>query len=181
MRSKSGPTPDDAPISGLATRNRTRLRRSGPFLSSLAALVVLVLSCASCSKRSPVVPIVFGHLAVPSSTNANYVHVAITNQSDSVVVYLACPTQVRSNGTWSGPPLPYRQRMTRLTAGQSGVVVVEAAAVNKNARVPVLWGFLDYTPRATRWQQFRENLAARLSGREGVGLLYTNYLSGLKL
>jgi hypothetical protein len=155
-------------------------QRAAPILVSLAALLTLVLSGTSCSKRSPVSPLLFGHLAVPTSTNANLLWVAVTNQSDSVVVCLACPPQVRANGTWSGSPLPPRQKMTKLSAGQSGVIVVAATSVNENVRVPVLWGFSDYTPGATRWQQFREDLVARLNGRAGVGLLYTNYLTDLK-
>jgi len=71
--------------------------------------------------------------------------------------------------------------MSKLTARQSGVLVIESASVKENVRVPVLWGFLDYTPGATKWQQFRESLVARVNGRKGVGLLYTNYLTDLKL
>ena len=125
-------------------------------------------------------PIVFGHLAVPTSTNANFVSIAVTNQSDSVVVYLPCPFQVESNGVWSGPPPPQCQLMAQLAAGQSSVIVVEADALNKSARVPVLWGYFDYTPGASRWRQTMENLAAWSHGRAGVGLLYTNYLTDLK-
>ena len=158
-----------------------RFQRTALLLISLTALLVLVLSGTSCSKSSPMSPIVFGHLAVSTSTNASFVCVAVTNQSDSVVVYLACPPQVRSNGIWSGPPVPRHQRMSKLTARQSGVLVIESASVKENVRVPVLWGFLDYTPGATRWQQFRESLVARVNGRKGVGLLYTNYLTDLKL
>ena len=157
-----------------------RFRRTALLLISLTALLVLVLSGTSCSKSSPMSPIVFGHLAVSTSTNASFVCVAVTNQSDSVVVYLACPPQVRSNGIWSGPPVPRHQRMSKLTARQSGVVIVEAASVNENARVPVLWGFYDYNPRATRWQQRIEDLVGRVSGRGGRGFLYTNYLTDLK-
>jgi hypothetical protein len=125
-------------------------------------------------------PLVFGNLAVPTSTNANLVCVTLTNQSDSVVVYLAHPLQVRSNGTWSGPPSPPRQRLTKLLAGQSGVVVVDAAWTNANTRVPILWGYYDYTPGATRWQQLTEDLAGHVRGHGGRGLLYTNYLADLK-
>ena len=157
-----------------------RFRRTALLLISLMALLVLVLSGTSCSKSSPMSPIVFGHLAVPTSMNTNFVSVAITNQRDSVVVYLACPSQVKSNGIWSGPPNPPRQRMMMLAARQSGAVIVEAASVNENARVPVLWGFYDYNPRATRWQQRIEDLVGRVSGRGGRGFLYTNYLTDLK-
>ena len=86
-------------------------------------------------------PLLFGHLAVPTSTNANFVCATSTNQSDSVVVYLVCPPQVRSNGVWSGRPGPPRQRLAKLLARQSGVVVVDAASTNENTRVPVLWGY----------------------------------------
>ena len=155
-------------------------RRIALLLVSLTALLTLVLGAASCSKQTPVSPLVFGHSAAPTSTNTDLVCVAVSNQSDAAVVYLACPPQVRSNGIWSGPPLPPRQRMTRLAPRQSGVMVMGAGVVNENVRVPVLWGFLDYTPRATRAQNFVENLIARANGRAGVGLLYTNYLTNLK-
>ena len=156
------------------------IRKAALLLGGLTVILALVFGGTACSKRSLVSPIVFGHLAVTTATNADFVFVTVTNQSDSVVVYLACPAQVRSNGIWSGPWFPSGQRMTRLTAGQAGVVVVAAAVVKANGRVPILWGFSDYTPRATRWQQIKENLYARIRGREGVGLLYTNYLTDLK-
>jgi hypothetical protein len=148
-------------------------------LVSLAALLILVSSATSCSKV-PTCPIAFGHLAVPTFTNANSVSVALTNQSGFAVFYLACPLQVRSNGIWSGPSLPPRQRLTKLLPRQSGVVVVDAAVTNANTRVPVLWGY-DYTAGATRMQQLKEELAGQIQGRGGRGLLYTNHLTNLKL
>jgi hypothetical protein len=154
---------------------RTALRRA-----SLTALLILVSMGTSCSK-APMSPIVFGDLAVPTSTNANLVCVTLTNRSDSVVVYLACPPQVRSNGIWSGPSLPPRQKLTKLFARQSGVVMVAAASTNENTRVPVLWGYYDYKPGATRWQQLGEDFVGRVRGHGGRGLLYTNYLIHLKL
>src|SRR5215472_74688 len=135
-------------------------QRTALGLASLTALLILVSIGTSCSKV-PRSPIVFGHLAVPSSTNANFVCVTLTNQSDSVVHYLTEPLQVRSNGIWSGPPGPPRQRLTKLLARQSGVVVIEAASTNQNSRVPVLWGY-DYTPRAARWQQLAEDFVGRV-------------------
>lgn len=150
------------------------------LLLSLAALLIFVLSGASRFNRAPVSPIVFGHLAVPTSTDANFVWVAFTNQSKFAVSYLTEPLQVSSNGIWSGPPSPPRQRLTKLLAGQSGMVVIDAAATNRNARVPVLWGY-GYTPGATHWQQLREDFLGRVCGRGGRGFLYTNYLTNLKL
>jgi hypothetical protein len=155
-------------------------RGSALLLVGLTALLTLVLSATNYSKRSPVSPLLFGHLAVPTSTNANLVCVAVTNQSDSVVVYLASPPQVRSNGIWSGPPPPPRQKMTKLIARQSGVVLVDAASTNDNTRVPVLWGFKDYTPGATRWRQLAEDLVSRVRGHGDIGLLYTNYITDLR-
>jgi len=149
---------------------------------SLAALLLLVLIGASCSKV-PESPIIFGHLAEPIPTNANSVCVTLTNQSNFAVCYLACPLQVNSNGIWSGPTLPPRQRLTRLLPGQSGVVVVDAALTNENTRVPILWGYI-YNARATRWprlQELTEDLAGQICGRGGRGLLYTNYLTNLNL
>lgn len=158
-----------------------RFCRTALRLVSLTAFLTLVLSGASCSKSSPVSPLLFGHLAVPTSTNANFVCATLTNQSDSVVVYLVCPPQVRSNGVWSGPPQPPRQKMTKLLAGQSGVVVVDAASTNENTRVPVLWGYYyDYTPGATRWRQLTEDFVSRVRGHGDIGLLYTNYLTNLR-
>jgi len=126
-------------------------------------------------------PIVFGHLATPTSTNADYVCLTVSNRSDSTVVYLACPAQVKSNGIWSGSPFPTGQRMTRLTARQSGVMVIKADSVTTDTRVPVLWGFNDYTGGAKIWRQLLEDIAARAKGHGGVGLLYTNYLTDIKL
>lgn len=157
------------------------LRSAGLLVANLTAILVLSLSGSGCSKTSPIPPVAFGHLAVPTATNANFVGVAISNQSDCAVFYLACPVQVRTNGVWRGAPLPPRQRLTRLVARQAGVLVVEAAAAKENARVPVLWGFDDYTAGANRFQQVLEDLRARVRGRDGVGLLYTNYLTELKL
>ena len=154
-------------------------QRTALGLASLTALLILVSIGTSCSKV-PRSPIVFGHLAVPSSTNANFVCVTLTNQSNFAVLYLTEPLEVSSNGIWSGPPGPPRQRLTKLPPRQSGVVVIDAASTNQNTRVPVLWGY-DYTPRATRWQQLGEDLMGRISGRGGSGFLYTNYLTDLKL
>jgi hypothetical protein len=120
-----------------------RFQRTAISLASLTALLILVSSAASCSKV-PTCPIAFGHLAVPTSMNANSVSVTFTNQSGLAVFYLACPLEVRSNGMWSGPPLPPRQKLSKLLPGQSGVLVVDAAATNANTRVPLLWGY-DYT------------------------------------
>ncbi len=158
------------------TLNRFRLIVLG-FVGLIMVLVVIVWSVAS---KVPGSPIVFGHLAVPTSTNASFVCVAFTNQSDFVVLYVTEPLEVSSNGIWSGPPVPARQRLTKLLARQSGVVVVDAASTNQNARVPVLWGY-DYTPRATKWQQLCEDFMGRISGRGGSGFLYTNYLTAVKL
>jgi hypothetical protein len=150
------------------------------LLLSLAAFVIFILSGASRFNRAPVSPIVFGRVAVPTSTNANLVCVTLTNQSKFAVSYLTEPLQVRSNGIWNGPPGPPRQRLTKLLPRQSGVVVVDAAATNQNTRVPVLWGY-GYTPGATHWQQLREDFLGRISGRGGRGFLYTNYLTNVKL
>ncbi len=157
-----------------------RFQRTALQLVTLTALVIIVSSGTSCSKKVPLSPIGFGHLAVPTSTNANFVCVTLTNQSDFVVFYLTKPLQVCSNGIWSGPPGPPRQRLTKLLARQSGVVVVEAASTNQNTRVPVLWGYDDYTPGATKWQQLREDLMGRINGRGGRAILHTDYLTDLK-
>jgi len=156
-----------------------RFRRTTLLLTGLA-LLTLIVSGAACSKRSTTPPIVFGHVAAPTATNASFVAVTVSNLSDSVIVYLACPAEVRSNGIWSGSPFPKGQRMTSLAAGQSGVLVIEAASVKENVRVPVLWGFIDYTPRASRWRQMGEAIMARVKGHGSIGLLYTNYLTNLK-
>ena len=159
-----------------------RLRITPPLPFSLAALFVLAFSGISCSKGNFTSPIAFSHLAVAASTNANFVCVAITNQSDSVVFCLACPLQGRSNGIWSGPPMPPHQKMTKLTARQTGVVVVDAGSTNENTRVPILWGY-DYPLHASRLRWCMENMMGRLTGRNprGLGALYTNYLTDIKL
>ena len=136
--------------------------------------------CYKSYKKAPGLPIEFGHLSVPTSTNGNVVCVTLTNKSGFVVHYLTEPLQVRSNGIWSGPPGPSGQRLTKLLPGQTGVVLVDAVLTNENTRVPVLWGY-DYTPRATKWQQLHEDFMGRISGRGGSGFLYTNYLTALKL
>ena len=147
---------------------------------SLTVLVIIIVASGAFSyKEGPTSPIEFGHLAVPTSTNASFVCVALTNESNFVVHYLTKPLQVNSNGIWSGPPGPPRQRLTKLLPRQSGVAVVEAAATNQNTRVPVLWGY-GYTAGATRWQQLGEDLMGRIGGRGGRGLLFTNYLTALK-
>lgn len=153
--------------------------RAALHLDILTLLVIIVLSGTACSKRSPLSPLRFGHFALPTSTNANLVSVPVTNESDFTVVYLTCPLQVNSNGIWSGPTLPPRQKMKTLLAGQSGVLVIDAASRNQNTRVPVLWGY-KYAFPATRWQEFCEDLSGRINGRGGRGFLYTNYLTDLK-
>jgi hypothetical protein len=153
--------------------------RTALLLLSLMAAIVLVVSITSCSKSTAMSPLAFGGLAMPKSTNADYASLAITNQSDSVVFYLACPPQVMSNGIWSGPANPSHQKLTKLAARQAGIIVVDAGWTNENTRVPVLWGY-DYTPGATRWQEFREGLVRRVRGRGGRGFLYTNYLTSAK-
>ena len=156
------------------------LRSTALLLLSLTALLFLILTGASCSKRTPRSPIVFGHSAVPNPTNANLVCVPVTNLSDSVVVFIACPPQVKSNGIWGAPTIPYREPMVTLAARQSGLMMVPATSLNQNVRVPVLWGYDDHTPGASTWQQITEDLVARLQGHGGLGFLYTNYLTGLK-
>ena len=156
-----------------------RFLRTALGIVGLTVLVIIVSSVTFSHKKAPISPIEFGHLAVPTSTNANFVCVTLTNQSDFVVHYLTEPLQVRSNGIWSGPPGPPRQRLTKLLARQSGVVVLDAVSTNQNTRVPVLWGY-DYTPGATKWQQLREDLMGRINGRGGRGILHTDYLTDLK-
>lgn len=155
------------------------------IVAALCAFVAVSILFISSTKSPPLSPIEFGHLALPTSTNANFVCVNFTNQSDFAVVYRTCPLEVRSNGIWSGRTLPPRQRLTKLLPRQSGVAVVEAASTNQNARVPVLWGYEYnvYTPRTTKWPHFmqlREDLMGRIHGRGGRGFLYTNYLTDLK-
>jgi len=61
--------------------------------------------------------------------------------------------------------------------------MVDAALTNENTRVPILWGY-DYNARAARCprrQELTEDLAGRIRGRGGRGLLYTNYLTNLSL
>ncbi len=154
--------------------------RTALGLVGLAALLIVVSIGVTCSKKVPVSPIAFGHLAVPTSTNANFVCVTLTNLSKFEVCYLTGPPEVRSNGIWSGPPRPPRQRLTKLLAGQSGVVVIDAASTNQDTRVPVLWGYT-YTSGPTRWQQLGDDFIGRISGRGGSGFLYTNYLTDVKL
>jgi hypothetical protein len=145
------------------------------LLVSLAALLIFVSS-----DKVPVSPIVFGHLAVPTSTNASFVCVTLTNQSKFAVVYLIDPPEVSSNGIWSGPPHPLGRRLTKLLARQSGVMVVDAASTNENTRVPVLWGYHDDTPGGPRWRQLAEDFVSRVRGHGEPGLLYTNYLTNLR-
>ncbi len=143
------------------------------LLVSLALLLILF-------NKVPVSPIVFGHLAVPTSTNANCVCVTLTNQSKFAVVYLIDPPEVSSNGIWSGPPHPRGRRLTKLLARQSGVIVVDAASTNENTRVPVLWGYRDVIPGGPRWRQVAEDLVSRVRGHGEPGLLYTNYVTNLR-
>jgi hypothetical protein len=165
--------------------NRFAFSIIGLVIAGLCIFAALRILFISSSQKPPLSPIEFGHLAVPTSTNANFVCVKLTNQSDFEVFYLTEPLQVRSNGIWSGPPGPPRQRLTKLLARQSGVVVVDAASTNQNIRVPVLWGYgyNSYPPRATKWphlMQLRDDIMGRIHGRGGRGLLYTNYLTDLK-
>lgn len=165
--------------------NRFALGIIGLIIAGLCAVAAFSILPTSFSKKAPLSPIEFGHLAVPTSTNANFVCVQLTNQSDFEVLYLTKPLQVRSNGIWSGPPGPPRQRLMKLRPKQAGVVVVDAASTNQNTRVPVLWGYgyNVYPPGATKWphlMQLREDLMGRIHGRGGRGFLYTNYLTDLK-
>lgn len=157
-----------------------RLQWTALGIVILLPLVLIVSSGTFGYKKVPISPLDFGHLAVPCSTNANYVFVTFTNRSSFVVHYLTKPLQVNSNGVWSGPPGPTGQRLSKLLARQSGVLMVEAASTNQNTRIPVLWGY-DYTPSASKWQQLREDFMGRIHGRGGNGFLYTNYLTALKL
>jgi hypothetical protein len=156
-----------------------RLQKTALGLAGLTALLILI-SIGSSRSKGPTSPIVFGNLAVPTSTNANLVSVTLTNRSNSKVVYLVFPPQVNSNGMWTGPTLPPRQRMSNLLARQSGVIMVAAASTNANTRVPILWGYNNYVPGGTRWQQLREDFLERIRGHGGTGFLYTNYLYDLK-
>lgn len=159
-------------------------RFNGIALSLVSITAVLILiSMGAPHPRFPRSPILLVHPAVPTLTNAHSVCITLTNLSTSTVSYLACPLQMRSNGIWSGPTLPTRQTLTRLPPRQSGVVVVDAAFTNGNARVPVLWGY-DYDTRASMWprlHELAEDLAGRIRGRGGRGLLYTNYMTNISL
>jgi len=148
----------------------------------LMGLLGLALSGISCSKKAPNSPIVFGRLPMPASTNAAFVYVTITNQSDSDVVYLAWPAQVRSNGLWIGPLRKTGQRLNKLPARGSGVLVFEAASLRENVRIPILWGYqyADLGRKPTRWKDFMRDIKAQFKGHGSVGLLYTNYLTDLK-
>jgi hypothetical protein len=117
-----------------------------------------------------------------SSSNTSLISIGISNQSASSIVYFVGSPVFKSNGVWGGFQYPTGTTLVRLGAGQSATGVVTASSSSGEARVPVLWGFM-YSPNATRWQEFREDVAAyfRMHDFGGRGALHTNYVTGIKL
>jgi hypothetical protein len=151
--------------------------------SAVGVIVVLVGMLAVLiivPKRSP--QIAFSSAGVSTSSNANLISIAISNQSASSIVYFVGNPVLKSNGVWGAVQFPAGTKLLSLGAGQSVTDVVAAASASGEVRVPVLWGFI-YSANATRWQAIREDVAAylRMHDLRGRGALYTNFVTGIKL
>jgi len=71
--------------------------------------------------------------------------------------------------------------MATLAAGRSATAVVPRSSSQEESKVPILWGF-NYSSGVTRWQELKEDLVGRFTGRNprGRGALYTEYLTDIK-
>jgi hypothetical protein len=144
----------------------------------LLATALVVLSIPH--KFAP--QIAFSCVGVSTLSNTSLISIGIRNQSTSSIVYFVGRPVLKSNGVWGVFQYPAGTKLVRLGAGQSATAVITAPAVSVEARVPVLWGFT-YSPNATRWQEIREDIVARIrmNDSRGRGALYTNYVAGIKL
>ena len=155
----------------------------------LGAVVMVILAIGVAFLRShnkPAEPVAMSCLGVSASSNINFVSISIgiTNQSDAKIFYVTCPPQVMpnaSNAVWSKFQFPAGMPMAMLAPGQSGRMVVTMPASSGESRVPVLWGY-GYSIPTTKWQQIREDVIGRLTGRNpvGRGFLHTNYVTNIK-
>jgi len=149
----------------------------------LAALLVVAIGLTLLRLPGPPGnPIVVGRFTV-ATPNPNVLLAGITNQSDTPVVYLVCPPEVKSNGVWQPAAIPSGKttRMSNLAAGQSGTVTIAAPPSGQESRVPVLWGYA-YSTSTPKWRQLTEDALGRLSGHNprGRGALYTNYVTDIR-
>lgn len=151
------------------------------FISGFAVAVLLVSAVVVFSLPSAS-PIALSCSGVSTSSNASLISIVISNQSATGVLYFVGSPVFKSNGVWGAFQCPSATKLVPLGVGQSAVVVTSATPANREARVPVLWGFT-YTSAATRWQQLREDVAdrVRMPDSRGRGALYTNYVVGIKL
>jgi hypothetical protein len=103
----------------------------------------------------------------------------VSNRGDSVIVYLAYPPQVISNGLWTDGPRPAGPaRMLTLAAHQVVTNVVAAPTQGGPCRVPVLWGY-----QPTHWQWIKHRALTLLSGRDSGFTLetYTNFSNPISM
>jgi hypothetical protein len=152
------------------------------IFSILGVIVLLIAVCALfISAPKPIPQIALSSVGVSPSLNSNVLTVKISNPSSAAMVYYIGNPVLKSNGVWGTLQLPNSQRLLQLGAGQSTTNFV-TNPLSGEVKVPVLWGFM-YTPRATKWQQLADDIAAffRQHDLRGSGALYTNYSTGIKL
>jgi hypothetical protein len=162
----------------------TTLKISG----AVGTIVLLVIVLTAVSLKLPEgasSEISFSSGAVSTSSNISEVSIVISNPSSSPMIYHVGAPEFKLNGVWEGfsfPTGPMGPTFQILNPGHSVTNIVSSPQKNDEARVPVLWGFV-YTPKATKWQQMREDFAEylRMHNSRGRGALYTNFVTGVKL
>jgi hypothetical protein len=144
--------------------------------------VALVGGIRGCSAPHPPTSLRGAHIVTLTNADYRVLSIAITNPSSYSMVYIACPPQVSSNGQWGQVSFPLGQPMAALAARQCTTLEVRVDAVVGEVRVPMLWGF-SYPSQPTRWQQVKEDVLGRITGRNprGMGALYTNFVSDMRL
>jgi hypothetical protein len=112
---------------------------------------------------------------------------------------LVCPPMVKTNGVWADNRFPAGKPMEILEGG-SGTTVVTMPSQSEEAKVPILWGFFwgtrfdgtivfarrppiqAPTDRDVEMQSLGRYAEGVLTRHDpnGMGALYTNYLTGIR-
>ena len=150
--------------------------------------VVLVIAVASVLTfgHGPAAPIALSCTGVSSASNSNLISIVISNPSPAAIVFLVQDPEYKSNGFWVGIPFPTGRRMDVLAPGQSASRVIATDLVNRETRVPVLWGFMSSSSapgKRSVLRQIGDDAIAflRMHDFRGSGALYTNYVERIQL
>jgi hypothetical protein len=157
---------------------RTKVAFLCTAIALIAAFFLFLGLGGDSFEQSPLRPAIsFPTKAILAS---NGLSVVVSNQSDSKIVYLAYPLQVKSNGTWMDGPRPAGPLMMLTLAAHETATNTIAASLEEGViyRVPILWG---YTPSL---RQIMRHKALNLLNSRNAGLTLettTNFTDELSL